>query len=103
MTAQTNIQLDSAEVDANVLLQVDDLTVAFPTEDGLVRAVRGVSYELRSGEALGIVGESGSGKSVSSMALLGLLPRTAQVSGSARFRGEELLGKTEKEYAKIRG
>jgi oligopeptide/dipeptide ABC transporter ATP-binding protein len=69
----------------------------------LVRAVRGVSYELRSGESLGIVGESGSGKSVSSMALLGLLPRTAQVSGSARFRGEELLGKTEKEYAKIRG
>jgi oligopeptide/dipeptide ABC transporter ATP-binding protein len=103
MTAQTNIQLDSAEVDANVLLQVEDLTVAFPTEDGLVRAVRGVSYELRSGEALGIVGESGSGKSVSSMALLGLLPRTAEISGSARFRGEELLGKTEKEYAKIRG
>jgi peptide/nickel transport system ATP-binding protein len=103
MTAQTNIQLDSVEVDANVLLQVDDLTVAFPTEDGIVRAVRGVSYELRSGESLGIVGESGSGKSVSSMALLGLLPKTAQISGSARFRGEELLGKTEKEYAKIRG
>src|SRR5215467_5648730 len=90
-------------LDPNVLLDVEDLSVGFPTDDGVVNAVRGVSYQLRSGESLGIVGESGSGKSVSSMALLGLLPKTAQISGSARFKGEELLGKTEREYTSLRG
>jgi oligopeptide/dipeptide ABC transporter ATP-binding protein len=103
MTVETNIHLDRTVPDTETLLAVDNLTVGFPTEDGLVNAVRGVSYELRRGESLGIVGESGSGKSVSSMALLGLLPRTAKISGSARFRGEELLGKTEQQFAKIRG
>jgi peptide/nickel transport system ATP-binding protein len=99
----TDIQLNKEPTDPDVLLRVDNLTVEFPTEDGIVTAVRGVSYELRRGDSLGIVGESGSGKSVSSLAVLGLLPKTARVSGSVRFRGEELLGKTEREYAKIRG
>jgi oligopeptide/dipeptide ABC transporter ATP-binding protein len=103
MTSATSIQLGKPEPDTSALLEVDNLTVAFPTEDGLVKAVRGVSYALQPGESMGIVGESGSGKSVSSMALLGLLPRTAQITGSARFRGEELLGKTEKEYSSLRG
>src|SRR6185503_4772650 len=103
MTAHTPIRLTPETVDTDVLLQVENLTVGFPTDDGVVHAVRGVSYELRRGESLGIVGESGSGKSVSSMALLGLLPKTAQISGSARFRGEELLGKTEAEYTTVRG
>ena len=103
MTVDTPIDLSIRRGPSDALLEVEDLTVGFPTDDGLVRAVRGVSYQLRSGEALGIVGESGSGKSVSSMALLGLLPKTAQITGSARFRGEELLGKTEKEYTSIRG
>jgi peptide/nickel transport system ATP-binding protein len=89
--------------DPAVLLEVDDLTVEFRTDDGLVRAVRGVSYQVRPGESLGIVGESGSGKSVTSLAVLGLLPRTARASGSVRLRGAELLGRTEKEYAEIRG
>jgi oligopeptide/dipeptide ABC transporter ATP-binding protein len=97
------IRLDREPTDPDVLLDVDDLTVGFPTDDGLVRAVRGVTYQLRRGESLGIVGESGSGKSVSSLAVLGLLPKNARISGSVRFRGEELLGKTEKEYAKLRG
>ncbi|HKT01173.1 MAG TPA: ABC transporter ATP-binding protein [Rugosimonospora sp.] len=87
----------------DVLLDVRDLTVSFPTDDGLVRAVRGVSYQLRAGEALGIVGESGSGKSVSSMAVLGLLPRAARISGSVQFRGEELLGRTDGQLSRIRG
>jgi len=89
--------------DADALLVVENLTVTFPTDDGAVQAVRGVSYTLRNGEAMGIVGESGSGKSVSSMAVMGLLPKTAQITGSVRFRGKELLGMREKDYTSIRG
>ena len=55
----TSIDLNTRTTGVDVLMDVDDLTVGFPTEDGLVQAVRGVSYQLRSGEALGIVGESG--------------------------------------------
>jgi oligopeptide/dipeptide ABC transporter ATP-binding protein len=85
------------------LLQVDDLRVGFPTSDGLVNAVRGVSYTLRSGEVLGIVGESGSGKSVTSLAIMGLLPPSARVTGSIRFRGQELLGRNDRELSRVRG
>jgi oligopeptide/dipeptide ABC transporter ATP-binding protein len=99
----TSIELTARPTDTDVVLAVDNLTVGFPTEDGLVKAVRGVSYELRRGETLGIVGESGSGKSVSSLALMGLLPKSARITGSARFRGEELLGKTDAEMSKVRG
>ena len=87
----------------DVVLQVEDLSVSFPTDDGLVRAVRGVSYEVRRGEALGIVGESGSGKSVSSLAVMGLLPKTAEVSGSTRVLGQETLGLSDAQISKIRG
>jgi peptide/nickel transport system ATP-binding protein len=86
-----------------VLLEVDDLDVGFPSDEGLVRAVRGVSYELRRGEVLGIVGESGSGKSVTSLAVMGLLPRSAKVQGSVRLGGEELLGAKDATLTKIRG
>src|SRR5256885_2166442 len=103
MTVSTNIDLNGAQAEAGVLLDVDNLTVEFPTDDGVVKAVRGVSYQLRAGDSLGIVGESGSGKSVTSLAVLGLLPKSAQISGSVRFRGEELLGKTEDEYTAVRG
>jgi oligopeptide/dipeptide ABC transporter ATP-binding protein len=85
------------------LLEVSDLQVRFPTGDGLVRAVRGVDYTLRSGEVLGIVGESGSGKSVTSLAVMGLLPPSAQVLGSVRYRGQELLGRSDKELSRVRG
>jgi peptide/nickel transport system ATP-binding protein len=85
------------------VLEVQNLKVDFPTEDGVVSAVRGVTYTLRRGEVLGIVGESGSGKSVSSMALMGLLPKTARISGSAKYRGEELLGLDTKQLNAIRG
>jgi oligopeptide/dipeptide ABC transporter ATP-binding protein len=87
----------------DLLLDVRNLTVDFPTDDGPVHAVRGVSYALRPGEVLGIVGESGSGKSVTSLAILGLLPRTARIEGSVTFRGEELLGRSDNEMTKIRG
>jgi peptide/nickel transport system ATP-binding protein len=86
-----------------VVLEIEGLNVSFPTVDGLVKAVRGVSYEVRRGEALGVVGESGSGKSVTSLAVMGLLPKTAQVTGSARVLGEEMLGLSDKALSRIRG
>ncbi|MGY2080518.1 ABC transporter ATP-binding protein [Modestobacter sp. SYSU DS0657] len=85
------------------LLEVTDLNVRFPTEDGLVHAVRGVDYTLRSGEVLGIVGESGSGKSVTSLAVMGLLPGSARVTGSVKYRGQELLGQSDRSMSRVRG
>ena len=86
------------------LLEVTDLRVAFSTEDGLLRAVDGVSFALDAGEVLAIVGESGSGKSVTVMTLLGLTrgPRTL-VEGSARLLGRELLTAGEAELRHVRG
>ncbi|MGH2971662.1 MAG: ABC transporter ATP-binding protein [Gaiellaceae bacterium] len=85
------------------LLEVKDLTVAFPTDEGVVQAVRGLGFTLEPGRVLGIAGESGSGKSVTALAILGLLPGSARVAGSVRFRGQELLGRPERELTKIRG
>ena len=85
------------------ILEVRDLVVHFPTDDGLVKAVDGVSFELMANETLGIVGESGSGKSVTSMAILGLLPRYASISGSVKFRGREVLGLREHDLQPLRG
>ncbi|SDD00682.1 ABC transporter ATP-binding protein [Actinokineospora iranica] len=84
------------------VLAVEDLSVTFPTDDGDVHAVRGVSYRLRPREVLGIVGESGSGKSVSSMAVLGLLPAGAKVTGSIRYRDRELVGLSYKDMRSVR-
>ena len=88
---------------ADALLSVRDLNVSFPTDDGLVTAVRNVSFDLRAGEALGVVGESGSGKSVSAMALMGLLPGTTKITGSVMFDGKELIGMPDEDHRKIRG
>jgi peptide/nickel transport system ATP-binding protein len=85
------------------ILRVEDLTVRFPTDDGMVNAVRGVSYSLRPREVLGIVGESGSGKSVSSMAVMGLLPRTAKVEGKVLFRGDDVLTMRKEQQRGLRG
>jgi len=87
------------------LLSIEDLVVEFKTEDGIVHAVDGVSYELYPGEILGIVGESGSGKSVSTLALLGLIPMPPGriVSGSATFKGRDLLKLKKRELRKVRG
>ena len=84
-------------------LQVERLEVDFPTKDGVVHAVRGMDFTLAPGEVLGIVGESGSGKSVTALASMGLLPKSADVRGSIRFQGRELLGLKEKQLTKIRG
>ena len=85
------------------LLEVSNLTVDFPSDDGPVHAVRGVSYRLGPQEVLGIVGESGSGKSVTSLAVMGLLPKQARVGGSVKFRGRELLGLPDKQIRQVRG
>jgi peptide/nickel transport system ATP-binding protein len=89
---------------APAFLDVRDLRVSFPTPDGVVRAVDGVSFTLERGQTLGIVGESGSGKSVTSLAVLGLLSRPdSQVSGGVWFRGEELLGAGPRRVLSLRG
>ena len=85
------------------ILRVEDLNVRFPTDDGVVNAVRGVSYALHPREVLGIVGESGSGKSVSSMAVMGLLPRSAKVTGRILFRGDDVLKMRPERQRGLRG
>ena len=84
------------------LLEVTDLRVSFPTSDGLVKAVRGVTFRVDRGQTLGIVGESGSGKSVSTQTLLGLTAG-ADVSGQALFEGRDLLTMSDDELRRIRG
>ncbi len=96
------------------LLSVRDLTVSFPTDGGELKAVRGLSYDIAPREVVAMVGESGSGKSAAAMAVIGLLPEYATVSGSVRLRdspvrpgttmdGQELLGLADDEMSKIRG
>ncbi|MEU4574125.1 ABC transporter ATP-binding protein [Nonomuraea sp. ATR24] len=87
-----------------MFLEVNDLTVDFHTEDGVVHAVDGLSFEVDRGSTLGIVGESGSGKSVTNLAILGLHnPDTAKLSGSIKLDGRELIGAPQRELEKLRG
>jgi oligopeptide/dipeptide ABC transporter ATP-binding protein len=90
---------------AEPLLSIRDLAVEFRTEDGIVHAVDGISYDVFPGETLGIVGESGSGKSVSTMALLGLIPQPPGriANGTAMFKGRDLLKMKRKELRRFRG
>ena len=85
------------------LLKVSDLHVTFPTDGGDLHAVRGLSYQLAPGEVVAMVGESGSGKSAAAMAVIGLLPEYATVTGSALLEGRELLGMSDTEMSRIRG
>ena len=85
------------------LLEVRDLTVAFPTDAERVAAVRGLNYHVASGEVVALVGESGAGKSAGAMAVVGLLPEYAEVSGSVRLHGDELLGLSDQQMSRIRG
>lgn len=89
---------------AETILKVDDLCISFRAYGGMVRAVRGVSFELRRGETLAIVGESGSGKSVSIKAIMGILPSNAVIEGgSIRYDGMDLTKVSEEQFHQIRG
>ncbi|EJG1186461.1 ABC transporter ATP-binding protein [Vibrio parahaemolyticus] len=90
---------------SQTILSVNNLSVSFTTNDGIVDAVKNVSFELQAGETLSIVGESGSGKSVSTNALMKLLPDNAIVhpNSSIMFEGESILDKTERQMQRIRG
>ena len=85
------------------LLEVEDLTVTFRTDDGEVKAVRGVDFSIRAGEVLAVVGESGSGKSVTAMSILQLLPPSARVEGRVTWRGEDLLAVKPARMRQVRG
>ncbi|MBI3212574.1 MAG: ABC transporter ATP-binding protein [Mycobacterium sp.] len=85
------------------LLEVTDLAVTFPTDTTPVTAVRGVSLRVEPGEVVAVVGESGSGKSATAMAVMGLLPDYADVTGSVRLHGQELLGISDKQMSRFRG
>jgi oligopeptide transport system ATP-binding protein len=86
------------------LLSVENLRVRFWTQRGTVHAVNGITFAIAAGETLGIVGESGCGKSVTSLALLGILPRAGRVAaGTAHFEGRDLLQLSDKELRRIRG
>ena len=89
---------------SEAILSVEDLRVAFPTEDGLVHAVNGVSFDLEPGKTLAIVGESGSGKSVTAQSLMGLINRrTAQITGRAIFQGQDVISMPDRQLHQLRG
>ena len=88
------------------ILSVRDLVIEFKTENGWVRAVDKTSFDVLAGETVGLVGESGCGKSITSLSILGLVPRPAGRYGegsSIKYKGEELIGKSERELQKLRG
>src|ERR1700756_865546 len=86
------------------LLEVRDLKTYFRTDDGIVKAVDGVSFEVEKGQTLGIVGEYGSGKSVTCLTIMGLnTPRATISSGSAVFKGDDLLTMSKRRLRSIRG
>jgi peptide/nickel transport system ATP-binding protein len=85
------------------LLAVSDLRVTLNTPRGPADALRGISLELRRGETLGLIGESGCGKSMTALALMGLLPEGARVSGSIRLDGRELVGLPDDDWCALRG
>ncbi|GAA4424366.1 ABC transporter ATP-binding protein [Acidovorax lacteus] len=85
------------------LLEVSDLRIRLHTHRGPADAVRGVGFTLERGETLGLIGESGCGKSITAMSLMGLLPESAEVTGSIRFDGHEMVGRSDAQWCQLRG
>ncbi|MBJ6625287.1 ABC transporter ATP-binding protein [Streptomyces sp. I4(2020)] len=104
MTTLTKTEGDKAPTGPGSFLSVRDLRVRFSTEDGIVKAVDGLSFDVERGKTLGIVGESGSGKSVTNLTVLGLHnPKTTAVEGEIILEGQDLVTASEKEMEKLRG
>ncbi|MGN6608093.1 MAG: ABC transporter ATP-binding protein [Jatrophihabitans sp.] len=102
--AQSLETVDDPSAVPESFLSVRDLRVRFPTDDGVVKAVDGLSFDLQRGRTLGIVGESGSGKSVTSLAIMGLHnPRRTQISGEIWLDGQQLVGADREDVRKLRG
>src|SRR5512134_341453 len=101
---QPDLLRQTEQVEPEPYLSVNNLVVKFPTEDGVVSAVEGVSLSVTRGQTLAIVGESGSGKSVTALAIMGLLNRrSAQVTGEVWVDGEEIIEQGENAVRKLRG
>ncbi len=96
---------DRQLVASNTIARVSDLHVGFQTEDGLVKALKGVNYNIKAGEMVALVGESGSGKSVSARSLMGLLPKSAKLGKNSRviYRDTDISSLPEKQLLKLRG
>lgn len=96
---------DNHLMSSNTIARVSDLTVNFATEDGLVEALKGVSYNIKAGEMVALVGESGSGKSVSARSIMGLLPKSAQLTDNSRvtYRDTDITAASDKQLLKLRG
>ncbi|NEC46997.1 ABC transporter ATP-binding protein [Actinospica acidiphila] len=104
MTTLTKTEGDKAPTGPGSFLSVRDLRVRFSTEDGIVKAVDGLSFDVERGKTLGIVGESGSGKSVTNLTVLGLHnPKTSTVEGEILLEGQDLVTTPEREMEKLRG
>jgi oligopeptide/dipeptide ABC transporter ATP-binding protein len=103
MAATADAAAPERQLGPSPLLEVSDLRVTFQTRLGSVYAVQGVNLTVEPGQTLALIGESGSGKTVSAQAIMGILPRSAEVSGSIKFKGDEIVGRGEHELRDYRG
>jgi oligopeptide/dipeptide ABC transporter ATP-binding protein len=103
MAATADAAAADLELRPSPLLEVSDLRVTFQTRLGTVYAVQGINLTVEPGRTLALIGESGSGKTVSAQAIMGILPRSAKVSGSIKFKGDEIVGRSEQELRDYRG
>jgi ABC-type microcin C transport system duplicated ATPase subunit YejF len=85
------------------LLSIQNLCVSLETAQGQVEALRGLSFDMQSGEKMGLIGESGCGKSLTALAIMGLLPMRSKVTGSIKLNGTELIGMHDENMCRIRG
>jgi oligopeptide/dipeptide ABC transporter ATP-binding protein len=103
MAATADAAAPEGQLGPSPLLEVSGLRVTFQTRLGSVYAVQGVNLTVEPGQTLALIGESGSGKTVSAQAIMGILPRSAEVSGSIKFKGDEIVGRGEHELRDYRG